>query len=339
MATDELRDRFRGSLLWGAVGDALGRPVETWNVHWVRERYGPEGLQHYEPWAGWKSGPIGTITDDTQLTMEVARSLLATGGRFDPNDFVPRLIAWLPIGRGKGRATTNAVRALARGVHWSQMRDHEDSGGNGGAMRAAPIGLVHAFDASPERLVDDAILSARPTHAHPVGIAGAVAIAAGVAWCAAHVTEPFGNPRVFLDFVDACLDGIEPEPTLERKPNPRYVRLRERVAELSDLLTWPEPAKVFAYTYNGAFALESVPAALYCFLRAPDDPRQVILTAVNAGRDADSVASMAGNLVGARCGAERLRVECPEWWNELEYRDELIQLADGLLELARQGAM
>lgn len=73
----------------------------------------------------------------------------------------------------------------------------------------------------------------------------------------------------------------------------------------------------------------------------PDDPRQVILTAVNAGRDADSVASMAGNLAGARNGAERLRRECPEWWTDLEYRDELIHLADGLagLEAARRDGL
>lgn len=55
---------------------------------------------------------------------------------------------------------------------------------------------------------------------------------------------------------------------------------------------------------------------------------------MNAGHDADSVASMVGNLVGARCGAERLRRETPEWWDDLEYRDDLIRLADGLADLA-----
>jgi ADP-ribosylglycohydrolase len=58
-----------------------------------------------------------------------------------------------------------------------------------------------------------------------------------------------------------------------------------------------EPSAAFEHMYNGAFALESVPAAFYCFLRSADDPERVILTAVNAGYDADTVASMAGNLV------------------------------------------
>ena len=55
---------------------------------------------------------------------------------------------------------------------------------------------------------------------------------------------------------------------------------------------------------------------------------------MNAGYDADSVASMAGNLAGAWCGAERLQRKAAEWYTDLEYRDELIDLADGLARLA-----
>lgn len=190
---ERLRDHYRGCLLWGAVGDALGRAVEGWNPAAIRAEYGSRGLQRYVLWRGWSSGPTGTITDDTQLTME-------------------------------------------------------------------------------------------------------------------------------------------------RRPGGRAIRLSERVHELADLLAWEIPEAVFAYTYNGAFALESVPAALYCFLHAPDDPGQVILTAVNAGYDADTVASMAGNLAGAWCGAERLRQDRAEWWSELEYRDELTALADGLADLALANA-
>lgn len=121
---------------------------------------------------------------------------------------------------------------------------------------------------------------------------------------------------------------------MERKPGGRAVRLRERIAELPDLLTWAKPDEVFAYTYNGAFALESVPAALYCFLRWPEDPREAILAAVNAGYDADTVASMTGNLVGARVGADWLAREAPAWWADLEARQDLLELADHLATLS-----
>jgi hypothetical protein len=100
-----LADRYRGSLLWGAVGDALGRAVEGRSPATIRDQFGEQGLREYVKWHGWQSGPTGTITDDTQLTIEVARSLLSTDGQLDPDDLVGRLVAWLPRGRGVPRAT------------------------------------------------------------------------------------------------------------------------------------------------------------------------------------------------------------------------------------------
>jgi ADP-ribosylglycohydrolase len=268
--------------------------------------------------------------------METARSIIHTGGRFDPEDFSRRLVEWLPVGRGKGRATTEAVENLIAGQKWWHAGVEINSAGNGAAMRAAPIGLVHAFRPTPERLIRDAVLSSLPTHTHRVGVAGAIAIAAGAAWCVREALRGAAaiDTSAFIDFVASTIDGLEQVPTPERKPGGRASRLVERVRELEDLLTWPSPERVFAYTYNGAFALESVPAAMYCFLRSPDQPREVILTAVRAGRDADTVASMAGNLVGAWVGVGRLRADAASWWTDLEYRDELVDLGDMLVAQA-----
>jgi len=91
---------------------------------------------------------------------------------------------------------------------------------------------------------------------------------------------------------------------------------------------------VFDLTWTGAYALESFPAALFCFARSPDRPREVLLTAANASHDTDTIASMAGNLVGAWVGARRLEAEEPRWWAEIEDRDRLIALADDLLDTA-----
>lgn len=247
-----LRDRFRGCLLWGAVGDALGRPVEGWDPARIAERFGEGGLRDYIPWRGWREGPTGTITDDTQLTIEVARSLLATGGRFQPADFVSRLIRWLPIGRGKGKATVSAVLALEEGTPWWRIGQVVDSAGNGAAMRAAPIGLARALEPSRASLIHDATRSALPTHTHPVGVAGAVAIAAGVAWCIQRAPESLASFDT-LGFVQAVTDaiaGLEPEPTEERRPGGKAVYLRERIAELPRLLDEPDLRKVLRYTYN-----------------------------------------------------------------------------------------
>jgi ADP-ribosylglycohydrolase len=335
-ALERVRDRYRGCLLWGAVGDALGRAVEGMSPPSIRARYGPDGPIDYVPWRGWSGGPTGTITDDTQLTMEVARSLVHAAGRLDPEDLARRLVGWLPVGRGKGRATTEAVRNLAHGLPWWQAATTVDSAGNGAAMRAAPIGLVHALRPSSHELGRDALLSSLPTHTHPVGVAGAVVMAAGAAWCVREALRGAGHVDAsgFIAFVAGTIDGLEPSPTPERRPGGGAVRLAERIREVERLLSWDDPERVFTYTYNGAFALESVPAALYCFLRTPNEPREVILTAVRAGHDADTVASMAGNLVGAWIGGDRLRADAPGWWDDLEYRSELGQLADALAGLA-----
>jgi ADP-ribosylglycohydrolase len=332
---DLARDLFRGCLLWGAVGDALGRPAEGRTPEDLRARYGPGGLREYVPWHGWTGGPRGTFTDDTQLSMAVAESLVATGGVLDPPDLVRRFLA-IPHIRGMGRATRAALAALRAGDPWWVAGVAVHSAGNGAAMRAAPVGLAHALDGTPAALVRDAVRSAVPTHAHPVGVAGAAALAAGVAWCVrARLAgaERLDGPG-FVAFVAGAIDGLEPGPTPERKPGGRAIRLVDRLRELPDLLTWPDPAAVFAHTHNGAFALESVPAALYCFLRSPNDPRSVILAAVNAGYDADSVASMAGNLAGAWRGAAALEASAPSWWADLEAREDLAALADRLADLA-----
>jgi ADP-ribosylglycohydrolase len=73
----DLRDRFRGALVGGAIGDAMGRPNEGVSAAVARERR----IRAYQPWGGWCGGPKGRITDDTQMTMWLAESILATAGK------------------------------------------------------------------------------------------------------------------------------------------------------------------------------------------------------------------------------------------------------------------
>lgn len=200
-------------------------------------------------------------------------------------------------------------------------------------MRAAPVGLAWSLAPDAGPLVREAVISALPTHAHPVGVAGAVAIAAGVALCVRGDGRAIEADR-FLGFVADAVAGIETEPTPLRSDPSTAVTLHDRILEVGSLLD-VEPREVFCERlWSGAFALESVPAALYCFLRSPDRPDEVLLTAANAGHDTDTIAAMAGDLVGAHVGARWLRDEHAVWWDELEGRDELVSLADGLLELA-----
>jgi ADP-ribosylglycohydrolase len=315
------RAKFRGALLGGAIGDALGRPAEGKPRETLLSRYGT--LRDYVPWSGWKAGPRGTYTDDTQLTICVAESLLATDGVLSPADLASRFVAWLPVGRGKGRATTAAVERLARGVPWDSAG--EPSAGNGAAMRVAPVGLVHGGDA--DSLRRDAALSAVITHAHAMAVASAVAQAFLVAWCS-HRGPGALVPSDVLAALGVVLDDVaDPgEPGTWPGAGPEPVRLIDRLVGVAALLG-STPEHAFDTLYNGAFVLESLPAALWCFLRSPDDAEDVIVTAVNGGRDADTVAAMAGSLVGAYLGEKAL----PErWLEDLEDYERIIRLADGL---------
>lgn len=332
-----LRDLGEGCLLWGAVGDALGRPNEGRSISTVNDPSHPRYVRDFIPWRGWTSGPTGTITDDTELTMIVAQSLVAAEGGFDAQDFCRRLVAWLPKGRGVGRATRAAITRIAAGEPWWEAGPAVDASGNGAAMRVAPVGLAHALDETPDELRRLAVAYSLPTHAGQVGVAAAVAMAASVAYAVrVALRDERLEPAAFLRFVVSAIATIETEPTLERRPgpsgSPKRTFLRDRIAELEGLLN-RDPEEVLDYTWTGAFALESVPAALFCFLRAADDPEAVLLTAANTSHDTDTIAAMAGNLVGAYVGRARLEREHPAWWAELEFRDELGRLAASLASL------
>jgi ADP-ribosyl-[dinitrogen reductase] hydrolase len=318
------RSRFRACLLAGAIGDALGRPAEGLPRESVERRFGP--LTEFRSPPGRGTGPKGTITDDTQLTMCVAKTYVDRGC-LDPEDLADRLVAWLPEGRGKGRTCTAAVRRLEAGTPWHEAG--RESAGNGAAMRSAPVGLANPR--SLARLQRDAALQAVITHADPMAVASSVALAFGVARLL-HQESGALVPDRFVAEVVGALSNVPDPGHPERRPDagPEPVRLAERIAEVPKLLG-RSPEDAFSYLYNGAFVLESLPAAFWCFLRAPEDPESVLVTAADGGYDADTVASLAGNLSGAYLGEAAL----PErWLEELEFREKLRRLADGLLEVA-----
>lgn len=323
----DYRSKYRGALLGAAVGDALGRPWEAHGDRATRESL--ESLARYRRWPGWSGGALGTVTDDTQLTMCVAESL-CTRLCLDPKDLARRFVEWEPDARGPGAATMQAVHALARGVPWN--RAGVDSAGNGAAMRVAPIALFHPVSLGPLR--DDAALSAVITHATEMAVVSAIAQASMVAWCLHRVPGALTGESLRADLLtglEVALEGVaEAEVRERRRDDPKPTRLQDRLIEAFRMQS-AAPTQAFDHFHNGAFVLESLPASLWCFLRYWDDPWRAILTAVQGGYDADTVASMTGALVGALHGEDAL----PDpWIAELEYAEELRRLADSLLTLA-----
>jgi ADP-ribosylglycohydrolase len=322
LALQEYRGKYQGTLVGGAIGDALGRPAEGRWPEKIQARYGV--LKDFQPWRGWKGGPKGTITDDTQMSMCVAETLVEHG-HLDPEDLARRFVDWLPIGRGKGRSCTAAVLRLTEGIPWYEAG--VASAGNGAAMRAAPVGLRYPCDVSALRR--DAALSAVVTHADSMAAASAIAVGFATSYLL-HLKPGELDPSELVRALETALEDVPDPGHPERKPgcDDRPVPLRERIGEIPDFLGEP-PDRGFGYFYNGAFVLESLPAALWCFLDSPEDPERVLLTAVNGGHDADTVAAMAGNLAGAYHGEDAFP---DRWRDDLEFAEELRELADGLFD-------
>ena len=319
-------DSARGAILGTAIGDALGRPAEGRHPAGLRGQ--EEAFRDFQPWGGHYSGPKGTITDDTQLTMCVAQSLLTTRGRIDPEDLARRFVDWLPNGRGTGHTCVTAVYRLQMGENW--WTAGVASAGNGAAMRVAPIGI--ALGADTTLLCHDAALSALVTHADPMAVASAV----GHAWLIAHLAGANAStldPTSLVNELAAAIEVIDDPGAPEREWNQRpgktsaAITLANRVREIPALLGKPI-GEAFDYVYNGAFVLETLPAALWCFFSYRDDPEEGVINAVLRGHDADTVASMAAAYFGALHGVAAF----PDRWTgeDLEYQTQLLKLADQL---------
>ena len=191
--TRRLKDHYRGCLLGGAVGDALGAPVEFLSLADIRHRFGPEGIRDYAP----AFGRLGAITDDTQMTLFTAEALIRGHNRWldrglcDPVG-VARLayLRWYQTQGGRPeikphepgwlvqqkdlhsrRAPGNTcMGALGTGAHGTPEKPINDSKGCGGVMRMAPVGLVGP---GMLNIFEEGCAFAALTHGHASGYCSA----------------------------------------------------------------------------------------------------------------------------------------------------------------------
>ena len=317
----DYQDRFRGAMVGTATGDALGRALEGMSPHRIRRRHGY--VTELIPWGGYVSGPKGTLTDDTEMTLSLAQSIIENDG-VDPDDVAERFMYWGLIGRGMGSATRAACRRIAQGSPWYEAGSA--SAGNGAAMRSTPIALASPLDV--DTLRRSAARTAVITHADPTSVASSIVMAYITAFL---LHTPVGTLDLdeLLAGIDSVLDGIEDPPRKQRKPGPR-VTMRTRIHEVFSMRDLGVEA-IYDVTHNGAFVLESLPAAIGAFIVNHDDPERTITDAVNGGYDADTVAAMAGAFAGAYHGLSNLPIR---WTADLEFLDGLMGAADELASLA-----
>jgi len=199
-------------------------------------------------------------------------------------------------------------------------------------MRAAPVGLVHLGD--PYRIYRDSLLQSVVTHRDSMAIAAAACQAYAVARAAASLPGSLASLESRMALcadLAMLLEGLE-RPGYRLRGGSGATSLHGRIGtELPCYLQ--DDRAPFDNWYNGAYVLESLFCALWCFLHSPEDFEQTLFTAVDAGHDADTVAAMACSVAGAYHGYSRLPRRLID---DLEYHDRLHELADGLHELNRR---
>lgn len=298
---NKLLDSFLGSALGTFVGDAVGQPVEGWSHRAIYSRF---GLLDY------MVGGQGYYTDDTQMMIGILETLIEKG-EFDPAVCAQRFQENFDPGRGYGRRIFGVVERIRQGVSWDRVGT--DSFGNGAAMRIAPIGCFYYDDI--EAIKQNAIMSARITHKHPEGLAGAVAqaTAVGLSVQLRLSGEPI-EPDSFVDRLAAQINDIDN----------RFAQYLKRIKSIckGSIL---EVIEAIASQYTLSLrAIESVPAAIAAFLLTGSFKDAVVL-AVNLGGDTDTIGAMAGAIAGAYYGYGRI----PETWlskleNEHKGRDYVV---------------
>jgi ADP-ribosylglycohydrolase len=338
------RDRMVGSIMAGAVGDALGAPVEFSSIADIRRTFGPLGATDFAA----AYGGIGRVTDDTQLTLFTMEGLIRAhvAGRRSGDPAPVRIVqhayqrwlhtqgvAWEEAGgvfvraarpdgwlvgnrelhhrRAPGATVLAALTAFAGGAQCPSPEDpHNDSKGSGAVMRAAPV----AFWADSPRVVfATAARLGVLTHGHPSGYlpAGALAVIVQALLCGAELPDGIAAARAELSRWPGHLEtdlALSDAVDLAKAGRPTPERITDR--------------------FGGGWVGEQALAIGVCAALAADGLADGLRLAVNHSGDSDSTGSVCGNILGALHGV----AEIPEQWlAELELREVIEQLTTDLL--------
>lgn len=162
---------YKGALVGLAIGDALGATVEFMKPAEIQAQYGE--LRDIIG-GGWLELKPGEVTDDTHMSLCVARSLVAYGG-YNPADMADRLLAWYRLyPKGTGKACRDGLERFAQTGETVRPPD-EKTAGNGALMRILPIILY--FAQQPELLNQTLLHHAHLTHTSQVSDAACICYA------------------------------------------------------------------------------------------------------------------------------------------------------------------
>ncbi|MEU7280511.1 ADP-ribosylglycohydrolase family protein [Streptomyces sp. NPDC045431] len=330
--TTTIKRAATGSLIGLALGDALGFPTEFNDV--------PSILAKCGPWREMELPRPAFVTDDTQMTLALARGIRTA---MDRGPFTPQrltqpvrdeFVAWYHSpenNRAPGRTCLVACGRLDSGLPW-QEASQIGSKGCGANMRVAPLGLVPRLDA--EQRAGAAQLQAALTHGHPTALAASDLTARAV-YLLSHGADPAGLVGQLLAYTQenrsryhakwlgdlwTYAHDATPQAFIERG----WDECAAALTTLESALRTADPeADPCLLTGDGWIAEEALATGLLCFLLFPEEPLTALRRAACTKGDSDSIACLAGAFAGAHLGAGAWP---RDWADRIEYGSELSTL-------------
>jgi ADP-ribosylglycohydrolase len=300
-------DQARAILYGLAIGDALGKPTEFMPLPEIKSVYGGQGIQDLPQPA--------LYTDDTQMTLALTEGLLDVGldANLDTqmNAIGNRFVEWSHSpenNRAPGMTCMAGVSRFERGTPWRESGIF-DSKGCGSAMRVATIGYLYQYD--EQKLRDIAYYSGIITHGHRAAKAASVGAAFLIKLALDDV--PIGQWMTkLIEFTNNISDEFH-----------------QAILRVGHVISWGSEEYALDHIGEGWVGEEAVALALYCVLKYPQDYRACVLRGANTNGDSDSVASIAGGILGAKLGLNAIPVA---WRNQIENADYLQDLAKRMVE-------
>ncbi|WP_221359532.1 ADP-ribosylglycohydrolase family protein [Streptomyces beigongshangae] len=330
MTTTVRKQAATGALVGLALGDALGSPTEFEDV--------PSILAAYGPWRELELPDPALVTDDTQMTLALARGLRAAmdRGPLEPERLErpvrEEFVQWYRSpenNRAPGRTCLVACERLEREDRAWQDASQVGSKGCGANMRVAPLGLAPGL--GDEQRAGASQLQAALTHGHPTALAASDLTAHAVRLLArgAEPTGLVGRLRSYAyenrtRYHERWLGDLWAR---AQDPTPAHFIARgwdeclEALERLRRALRSPSPeTDPCLATGAGWIAEEALATGLLCFLLFVDEPVTAVRRAACTSGDSDSIACLAGAFAGAHLGADAWPAE---WAGRIEHQGDL----------------
>jgi ADP-ribosylglycohydrolase len=331
------------------IGDAMGMPVEMMSRQEILDATNGAGITGFVSSIQRKisdtaNAPAGMPTDDWQLTKIIGESIIARG-EFDITDIALRHIAALEGNNfGYGSTTREGIESMrdyfdSRGMKGRSPHDAPKiipgrGSGNGIAMKVSPIALKNVIDPYGSDISPNVAELGQMTHSDTRAWAAAYAIAIFIMELDEYYIDTeqyfyceklnFRDNKHILDIVSGDLYSFERKYKCANGLKPFSNHL-DKLFD-NDLLFGPIE-KLAKAVGTRCIATESVALAIAVFMRNPYDFRAGILEAVNCGGDSDTIASIAGSLIGFNVGIDGIPLE---WRNFNPQFSEALDLGEAL---------